>query len=343
MAVQHARTALSVLRPRAERQGLPLLWRVFLANGAVFAFAVVLLSVTPIEITAPIATLEQISLLIAGLLVILVIDFALLRQILSPLRRLTELMQTIDPDRPGRRLVDGVSSREPEVSALAKAFNEMLDRLEAERRESARLALAAQERERLRVARELHDEIGQSLTAVTLKAERAAADPGADAGAELRRIADEIREALDDVRRIARELRPEALDDLGLVNALITLCERVSTQAGLRVERDFQRGIPRLDDQTELVIYRVAQESLTNVVRHARAKRATVSLRAEDGNVVLRVTDDGRGMPDGVPSGTVGISGMRERALLAGGTLRITSEPGAGTEVRLTIPVDKEE
>ena len=161
------------LRAERRRTGLPLFWRLFLANGAVLALAVLLLAVTPIEISAPLVTVEQLLLLIVGLVVMLGINFVLLRRLLAPLRRLTELMRAIDPDEPGRRL-EGVDLGEPRVAALAGAFNSMLDRLESERRESARVALAAQERERLRVARELHDEIGQSLTAATLKAERAA-------------------------------------------------------------------------------------------------------------------------------------------------------------------------
>ena len=108
----------------------------------------------------------------------------------------------------------------------------MLDRLERARREAARTALAAQEAERLRVARELHDEIGQTLTAVMLQAERAADEDPAQAAAALGRVAEAVHESLDELRRIARELRPEALDDLGLVNALIALCSRVDAQGG---------------------------------------------------------------------------------------------------------------
>jgi two-component system sensor histidine kinase UhpB len=323
--------------PPYEGEGLPLLWRLFLANGAVLALVVLLLAVTPIEIRAPIVTLEQLLLLLGGLALMLAINLFLLRRVLYPLRRLTELMESVDPDRPGRRL-DDVALRHPDVGKLAAAFNGMLDRVEFERRESARAALAGQERERLRVARELHDEIGQTLTAVTLQAERAADNGAADPTAELRRIADDIRHSLDDVRRIARELRPEALDDLGLINALITLCSRVSAQGALRVERELEAGLPKLESDVELVIYRVAQESLTNIVRHAHASRATVSLKAQNEAVILLVRDDGRGLPGELPKGTAGLGGMRERALLVGGRLTIRSEPDHGTEVELEVP-----
>jgi two-component system sensor histidine kinase UhpB len=218
----------------------------------------------------------------------------------------------------------------------------MLDRLESARREAARTALAAQEAERLRVARELHDEIGQTLTAVTIQAERAADGDPAQASAALSRLAEAVRDSLDEVRRIARELRPEALDDLGLVNALIALSTRIGAQGGPVVKRELQGKLPALSPDVELVIYRIAQEGLTNALRHSGARSATVSLVADAETLTLAVADDGKGMPARLPAGTAGIAGMRERALLVGGRLSIESRPGQGTEVRLSIPVDQE-
>jgi two-component system sensor histidine kinase UhpB len=255
---------------------------------------------------------------------------------------LTEVMSSIDPDRPGRRL-SGVDPRSSEGQALAAAFNSMLDRLESARREAARTALAAQEGERLRVAQELHDEIGQTLTAVTIQAEGAADGDAALAADALRSVAHAVRESLDEVRRIARELRPEALDDLGLVNALIALCNRVGAQDGPRVRRELQGDLAPLSPDVELVIYRIAQEALTNALRHSGARTVTVSLMADAEGLILRVADDGRGMPAQLPGGTAGIAGMRERALLVDGRLSIESRPGRGTEVRLMIPIDPEE
>jgi two-component system sensor histidine kinase UhpB len=234
-----------------------------------------------------------------------------------------------------------VQPRSAEGQALAAAFNDMLDRLESARREAARTALAAQEAERLRVARELHDEIGQTLTAATIQAERAAEGDPERAPEALRRVAHAVRDSLDEVRRIARELRPEALDDLGLVNALIALCNRVGGQDGFTVRRELQGKLPPLAPDVELVIYRVAQEGLTNALRHSGARSATVSLVADAETLTLRVADDGMGMPAPLPSGTAGIAGMRERALLVGGRLSIKSRPDHGTEVRLSIPVDQ--
>jgi two-component system sensor histidine kinase UhpB len=323
-----------------SRRGRPLLWLVFTANCLVFLVALLLLAFSPITIDAPIE-IDQFALLVAGFVVLVALNLLMLRRVLSPLVHLTEVMTSVDPDRPGRRL-SGVHPRSAEGQALAAAFNAMLDRLERARHEAARTALAAQEAERLRVARELHDEIGQTLTAITLQAERAAEGDPASAPAEFGRVADAVRDSLDEVRRIARELRPEALDDLGLVNALIALSTRLNTQGGPVVKRELQGALPPLSADVELVIYRIAQESLTNAVRHSGARSVTVSLQADAETLTLRVVDDGRGMPSALPDGTAGIAGMRERALLVGGRLSIKSRPSSGTEVKLSIPVDEE-
>jgi two-component system sensor histidine kinase UhpB len=319
---------------------MSLLWWVFLANGTVLILALLLLAFSPIEIDAPIK-IEQFALLLAGFVLLVGLNLVLLRRVLSPLFRLTEVMSSIDPDRPGRRL-SGVDPRSREGQTMARAFNAMLDRLESARQEATRTALIAQETERLRIARELHDEIGQTLTAITIQAERAADCDPASASQALRQVADSVRESLDEVRRVARELRPEALDDLGLVNALIALSRRVGSQNGPRVERELQGILPPLSPEVELVLYRIAQEGLTNAVRHSEAGSVTLSLEADDVAVALRVADDGKGMPTQLPAGTAGIAGMRERALLVGGRLTIESRPGQGTEVRLTIPVEQE-
>jgi two-component system sensor histidine kinase UhpB len=304
----------------------------------VFVVATVLLAFTPVTVHR-IATPSELVILAIGLAVMLAADLFLLRRALGPLRRLAAVMSAVDPGQPGRR-ASPPSDAGREVVALADALNSMLDRLEDERRESSRRALAAQESERARVARELHDEVGQTLTAVALQAERAADEPSGQNEA-LSEIADTVLRSLEDVHRIGRELRPEALDDLGLVNALIALCSRVEQQGGLRIRRDLQWHLPGLAPEVELVIYRVAQEALTNALRHAGAREAVVSLKLVEAQVVLRVADDGRGLP-GLTAGS-GIEGMRERAMLIGAELEIDSGPGAGTALALTVPLAPEQ
>jgi two-component system sensor histidine kinase UhpB len=316
-----------------------LLARIFAVNALVLVAATLLLIVTPLTISRSIV-LNEVIVVAAGLAVMLVADYALLRHTLAPLRTITDLMGTIDARHPGRRL-PAEASHGAEVAALAKAFNAMLERLERERRESARRALAAQEDERARVARELHDELGQTLTAITIQAERAAsvAVPGDPAALEA--IARTALVGVEDVRRLARELRPEALDDLGLANALIGLCTRMEAQSAIRIDRRLDTRLPPLSPEVELVIYRIAQESITNAVRHAAPTRISVELAATTEGVHLVVRDDGIGIDAEVVERdtSAGLSGMHERALFVNGTLEIRGGED-GTEVRLWIPVE---
>jgi two-component system sensor histidine kinase UhpB len=288
-----------------------------------------------VTIHAPIR-LDELVLLLAGLIVMLLVDLLLLRHALTPLARLAKLMATVDLVRPGQR-ARGFERSSSEVLALARSFNEMLERLEAERRETSGRVLAAEEAERLRIARELHDEVGQTLTAVALQAELASARADEDQPylAELAAI---VQDSLEDVRRIARELRPEALDDLGLVNALIALCSRVAEQSGLRIHRRLDTPVAQLPAEVELAIYRIAQEALTNAIRHSEATEVDLSLARENGDLVLSIKDNGRGLPEQVLEGG-GLAGMRERAMLIGGQLTLDSQPSAGVEVRLRLSV----
>jgi two-component system, NarL family, sensor histidine kinase UhpB len=325
-----------VERPNTSRRAVPMVWRVFAANAAVFALAFALLALAPVTLHASIR-LEELVLLLVGLVVMLVVDLLLIRQALEPLARLANVMRSVDLLHPGRR-ADAFDRSSTEVLALADAFNEMLQRLEDERRDSSARVLAAQEDERLRIARELHDEIGQTLTAVALRAEHAAGQGGPERR-DLAELAAVVQQSLHDVRRITRELRPEALDELGLVNALIALCARVSEQSGLRIQRRLQGGLPELSPEMELAIYRVAQEALTNAMRHSKATEATVSLCRTNGELVLTVGDNGQGLPEHVSEGG-GLTGMRERAMLIGAALTINSALGAGVEVTLRLGLD---
>jgi two-component system sensor histidine kinase UhpB len=311
---------------------LPLVWRIFAVNAAVFALGAVALAASPVTVSSPILVAEALVLGI-GLAAILLVNLILLRRSLAPLRRLMELMRRVDLLRPGERLA---VAGPPGVQDLGAVFSEMLDRLERERRESGRATLARIEDERKRVAQELHDELGQSLTGVMLMVSRAAAHAPAELREDLLEAQEATRAALDDVRRIARQLRPEALDDLGLVPALNAFFSTFSDVSGLAVERSFADELPQIGKESELAIFRVAQESLTNVARHAEAARVTVRLEPADNGVRLSVRDDGVGLRD-APIG-IGIRGMQERAVLVGGTLEVFSPRDAGVEIRLTVP-----
>jgi two-component system sensor histidine kinase UhpB len=315
---------------------MPLLWRVFATNAAVLVTATLVLVLSPATVSFPVA-LTEVAVLIAGLTAMLALNLALLRRAFGPLTRLTRFMRGVDPLRPGARAA--VEPADPEVAELTAAFNEMIDRLETERRESARAALAAQERERTRIARELHDEVGQALTAVMLQLERASRRTDARVRGDLEEAREGLRAGLEEVREIARRLRPEALDDLGLASALASLTNDVSRRTGLRVERRLAADLRTLERDEELVVYRVAQEALTNVARHSGARRAWVTLSLDGGGrVALTLRDDGRGFDVAMHADGTGLRGMRERAVLIGAALDIESRPGRGTTVRLRLP-----
>jgi two-component system sensor histidine kinase UhpB len=309
--------------------------RLFLTYTVVVGLAVAVLVLAPITVSVPTA-LPELAVILGGFAVTLLVFRAFLQRALAPLRTLTEVMHQVDPLAPGQR-IDAAHGDE-EVAALADAFNEMLDRLEGERRASGRRALAAQEAERRRIARELHDEIGQLLTGLVLRGETLARRAPAELRPEAVALREGAREAAQEVRHIAQRLRPEALDELGLQSALLALCTAVAEPAGLQVERRLE-PTRQLSSEEELVIYRVAQESLTNVVRHAHAGRVTLTLRTtSDGGVQLAVRDDGVGIPRSAVSDSSGIRGMRERALLVGAQLSIDAVQPHGTEVSLTLP-----
>ena len=311
---------------------MPLFWRVFLANACVLVLAFAGLVLAPVTVSAPV-TAGELVILAAGLLALLLANLALLRPAFAPLDELADTMRRHDPLAPGVR---AQLSGDASVVALATTFNEMLDRLEQERRESARRALLAQEGERQRIARELHDEVGQTLTGVILQVEGLAAEIPDDLRPQLEELRETVRHGAEEVRTIARRLRPEALEELGLSSALAALASAFERQVKVRVERDLAQAV-EVSPEEELVIYRVAQEALTNVARHAEASRVRLELRAEQDSIVLAVGDDGRGIPADARDSAQGLRGMRERAMLVGAKLSIESQPGQGTVIRLAI------
>jgi two-component system, NarL family, sensor histidine kinase UhpB len=312
--------------------------RVVATNAAVLVgvAVVTVLVFSPGAVSSRVA-LKEFAILAGALVAMVLLNLALMRRALSPVERLRDFVRGVDPQQPGLRAQ--VPERESEAAELAEAFNHMLERLERERMESVRMALAAQEAERLRVAQELHDEVGQSLTAVLLQLGRLGRTLPAEDRGLLAQTQDTARESLEEVRRIARSLRPEALDDLGLASSLRVLADRVAEQSPVHVETRVEPQLPPLEEDEELVVYRVAQEALTNVVRHSGARRAWLELGTTSDRVRLTVRDDGRGL-DGAAEGS-GIRGMRERAVLVGAELRVADQAGGGVELLLDLPLDR--
>jgi two-component system sensor histidine kinase UhpB len=313
---------------------LPLLWRLFSMNAAVLVVASVVVALTPVTVSSPLLLSEAVILVI-GLSAMLVINVVLTRRALVPLSRLSDLMEHVDLLSPGQQIP--VYRESTEVIRLAESFNAMLDRLQDERRETARRAMKAQEAERRRIAQELHDAIGQSLTVALMQLDTVARAVPNGNRASLAAAQETVRAGIEDTRRIVSQLRPEALDDLGLRSALVSLLQRLSDGTGLVIDRHLGTDLPRLSSDVELVVYRVAQEAVTNAIRHSGASRLEVHLRrTAGGGLRLRVRDDGVGLRESAGPGG-GLRGMRERALTVAARLSVHSVPHEGVEVRLDI------
>jgi two-component system sensor histidine kinase UhpB len=268
----------------------------------------------------------------------------MLQRRFQPLERLIDEIEAVDPAEPSPLELRRDNPVE-EIDRLASYFHGLLQRIEEERRRSGQLAMRAQEEERRRLARDLHDEVNQALTAIRLRLEALAQETPAERAPELAELKRLVYQAMDELLNLARQLRPSALDDHGLVPAVETQLKRFSSRTGIEVRLGTQ-GNP--DDLTEVVqtaIYRVAQEALTNVTRHAGATAVELDLEENEGAAELRVRDDGSGFdPSAIarnsegPAGGLGLIGMAERARLVGGELDVRSAPGGGTTITLRVP-----
>ena len=313
---------------------MPLFWRVFFANAAILLAGILALAFTPLRVSKH-ATLREIIDLLAGLTLMIVVNWLILRPLFRPLERLADRMEEADVLRGGQRVPTESSG---EVGALEHAFNNMMERLETERREAGARALNTQEEERQRIARGLHDEVGQTMTGVLLLLKRLAHDSTPEQHAALGEAQAAVKASLEDVRRTAQELRPEILDHLGLPSALTNLARTFSERTGIPVRRQVVAQLPELESSVELVLYRVAQEGLTNAARHSGASEVTLTLEHDADSVVLRVLDNGRGF-DAQHAEGGGLRGIRERALIVGGAVAIKPAPTGGAEIRLQVPL----
>lgn len=314
---------------------LPLFWTICLINGAVFVVGALVLVLSPASVSSD-PVRSEIVVIGVGLVVMLLTNALLIRWALAPLHRLIARLEDIEHLEPTELPEEGAGP----VLGIAHSVNRLLDRLADERRTGDARALAAQEAERHRIAQELHDEVGQSLTVVLLGLKQLESQAPAALVPELAAVRESARTGLDDVRRVARRLRPGVLEDLGLASALAALATDFADHSGASVRRAFAPGLPTLSPEAEVVVYRVAQEALTNAARHADAHQVEVSLQKVGAHVVLEVRDDGRGFA-GLEEGS-GLMGMRERAALVRAELAVISQPRHGTTVRLRVPVPTE-
>jgi two-component system sensor histidine kinase UhpB len=307
-----------------------LFWRLFLGTVVTLLVAVLILAFAPVTVSTR-ASVDEMIVLFIGVLVVSVVNAVTLRRGLQPLAELRQALTDLDTPRPDRTVpVRGTD----EIAAVATAYNHMVGRLDLERENSARASLNAQEAERARVSSELHDEVGQSLTVLLLRLEMLGRAVPEELRAEVAALSEVVRDNLADVRAISARLRPGVLEDLGLGPALTALCHDLGRHTGLSVRLSMPRGLGGSQEQ-DLVIYRVVQEALTNVVRHAAASTVEVVLVDEPDGLRVTISDNGTGMP-GVPG--TGMMGMAERARLVRGRLEVDAVTGQGTTVTLAVP-----
>ena len=276
------------------------------------------------------------ALLAMTVILALLLNILMLQRRFSPLDELIREIESIDPSDPG----SFTAPEEPveEVERLAHAFASLLERIEAERRRAGRLQLRAQEEERKRVARDLHDEVNQALTAILLRLEaltQVAPPRLKDELAETKGLANQ---AMEELLQLARQLRPAALDDHGFVPTIEEQLRRFKAQYGIETTLSTEGALDDLGNDQQLVLYRVTQEALNNVVRHAEAQKVAVGIARTDGSVELSVADDGKGFVPGEEERGLGLEGMAERARLINGDFEVYAKPGRGTTLKLRVP-----
>jgi two-component system sensor histidine kinase UhpB len=279
------------------------------------------------------------QLLVLGLVIMLTfcVNLWMLQRRFAPLEHLIDRIERIDPSE--RSTFELAGDPVAEIDRLAQSFRRLLQGVDDERRRSGKLVLRAQEEERRRVARDLHDEVNQSLTAILLRLEALAQDMPAerfDEVVELKRLA---AQAMDELLNLARQLRPTALDDHGLLPAIEAQVRGFEERSGVRARLETSGDPTFLNEEKQTVIYRVAQEALANAGRHAHATAVVLDLDVAGEAAELRIRDDGVGFDPVVSRGDgLGLDGMAERARLVGGELDLRSSPGSGTELTLRVP-----
>lgn len=339
---------------------LPLYYRVLLINcmvillgGVVGSFGAWLLSHV-----LSFSTVTHFVLIGGTIAIVAAVNLVLLRFAFAPLNGLKTLVKDVRAGNLCAR-ADAASYGDPDFAEFGQAMNDMLEELEQNSRiieaDKNRIraltarVIRAQEEERKRIARELHDDTGQLLTALILRIDRLSRTEGCppEAAAQLTQLKDQAQNTLTELRRVMLELRPSILDDLGLVPAVRWyLHERVEREGIRTALREDGLEEERLDADTETTAFRIVQESLTNIIKHAQASSVEVSLNRRDGMLKVQVADDGRGFDtarmaeEATTESHLGIFGMEERAMLVGGELKIQSSM-AGTVVQADIPLEQ--
>jgi len=326
---------------------MPLYYKLLIANAAI-----VLLAVVACSIAAHLRPAESVwrvfgPVSIAAVAVSVTVNAAVVKLALQPLELLTQALRRAEQgDYEARAVMSPVA--DPDLIRLVATFNAMLDGVAEYRKRLRALAvrdMKVHEAERHQISHDLHDGTAQSLAALLLQIKLARVTPEADEREQvLATVSGQLVDAIQELRTIAQGLRPQTLDMLGVTPALETYARSLATRTGFPVEVDIESLEGLLDQDTELALYRLVQEALLNVIRHAGAKNARLSVSNEGDSVVAIISDDGRGFDAEAAlreGATIGLFGMRERVQYAGGALTVHSSPGKGTEVRIEFPLTR--
>jgi two-component system, NarL family, sensor histidine kinase UhpB len=311
--------------------------------GQVVAANVVLVALTLLgaSLAAGIDNLHeerwQALVLALALVLTFCVNLWMLQRRFRPLDSLIRRIERIDPAEPATFELEH-GDPVTEIDRLTQSFKRLLDGIEEERKRSGQLVMRTQEEERRRLARDLHDEVNQALTAILLRLEALSQDAPPEQEAEVAELKRLVNQAMEELLNLARQLRPSALDDHGLVAAIDAQLKRFSARSGVEVRIKAQGDPAELDEGAQTAIYRTAQEALSNISHHSGATAVEVDLDIDGRRAELRVRDNGAGFdPSRAPGGGLGLKGMAERARLVGGELDVRSSPGGGTTVNLRI------
>ncbi len=325
---------------------LPLLYKVLLANSIVILIGATCGTYLATQLQNSSRPWALVGFVASGLFISVVINYMLLKLALYPLYRLRETMRLVQSGDLTKKAP--ITGQDVDADQLAVAFNTMLAALDDLGRSRASQILHAQEEERKRIARELHDETSQVLTSLLISLallEETASDETARTRiGETRALA---HQTLRTVRNLSIDLRPSALDDLGLLPALRWYIKEYQQKCDIIVDFSATGPKQRLSPEIETAIYRIVQESLTNTAKHAQARRVWVSIQEDAGALKIHIRDDGRGFDVEAVLRTpwqdrgLGLAGMTERASLFGGSVQIASRPGSGTTIDVYIPLQR--
>ncbi|MHB8600852.1 MAG: sensor histidine kinase [Ktedonobacteraceae bacterium] len=338
-----------ILRPL---QGIPVFYKVLIANSVIIfigatggTWLAYNLNNTHQSLATPMSLLIFITI---GWLVSIVLNFVVLQFAFRPLMDLGKVMSRVQNGE--RSLRAPLTGGDPQADQLASTFNMMLEAIDEATRLRASQIINAQEQERKRIARELHDETSQMLTSLLISLaileKSVTTQEASDRIADTRKLAHQTLRA---IRNLSIDLRPSALDDLGLLPALRWYLKEYQQKCAIEVEFNESGFHERLPAELETVLYRIVQEALTNTARHANARKVVITMKADRESVYAIITDDGQGFdveairksPD--QERGLGLVGMSERAVLLDGTLDILSRASHGTTIKVRIPVPTEQ